>query len=293
MTDFSVLGLGDMGGALARTLCGAGFETMVWNRSASKVKPLVALGAHPADTPASAVTAAKVVLICVEDYAAADTFLGDPAVKASLGGRTLVQLSSGSPQQARDAKARIAALGALYVDGAIMGFPSEIGRRDTTIFLSGDPAGFERAETALRALAGNAVFLGEDAGLASALDQALLSGMLGLIVGVLNGVIQCEAGGFPTSEYPVILGVLMARVGPQVQQVAKTAIDGSYRETDAALRTWARTVERMGATAREAGAGDEFPRFLSNLLNGGIEAGNGAYGIAALIETLRKPRPTD
>ena len=291
MTDVSVLGLGAMGGALARTLCTADFETTVWNRSASRATPLVKLGARHAETPAAAVDAAQVVLVCVDDYIAAESFLRTPETEVALRGRTLVQLSSGSPRQARYTKAWTEVLGALYVDGAIMGFPGEIGGRETTILVSGNPAGYEYAEPVLRALAGNSVFLGDDAGLASTLDQALLSGMLGLIVGVLNGVVQCEAGGFPTREYPAILGALMTRVGAQGQQVAQTAIDGSYRETDASLRTWAHTVNRMTATAREAGASDEYPRFLGELLNRATEAGSGEHDIAALVETLRKPPP--
>ena len=289
MPDVSVLGLGDMGSALARTLRGAGFDTVVWNRTAARAEPVVEAGARRADTPAAAVGAADVALVCVDDYTAADSFLKTPDTEGALRGRTLVQLSSGSPRQAREAKGWAEGLGAHYVDGGIMAFPSEIGGRGTTLVASGDPAGFERAEPLLRALAGNTTYLGADPGLASALDQALLSGMLGMIVGVLNGVVQCEAGGFPSAQYPEILGAFMTTVAAQVQQLARTAVEGSYGETEAALRTWTRAVEHMGETSREAGTGDEFPRFLSGLLRRAIATGHGDHDIAALIEVLRKP----
>ncbi len=155
MADVTVMGLGDMGGALARTLLAAGFDTVVWNRTASRADPLVEAGARRAESPASAASSADLVLVCVDDYAAADSFLRTPEAERALAGRTLVQLSSGSPRRAREAQRWAQSLGAHYVDGGIMAFPSEIGGRDTTLLASGDEAGFRRAEPCLRALAGN------------------------------------------------------------------------------------------------------------------------------------------
>ena len=45
MTDISVIGLGDMGSALAQTLLKNGYSVTVWNRSADKADPLMAAGA--------------------------------------------------------------------------------------------------------------------------------------------------------------------------------------------------------------------------------------------------------
>ena len=42
MTDISVIGLGDMGSALARTLLNNGYSVTVWNRSADKAGPITA-----------------------------------------------------------------------------------------------------------------------------------------------------------------------------------------------------------------------------------------------------------
>ncbi len=289
MADVGVLGLGDMGAALAQTLLTAGFDTVVWNRTSSRADALVGAGAHWADTAEAALGAADVVLVCVDDYAATDSFLKTPQAESTLRGRALVQLSSGSPRQAREGKAWADGMGAHYVDGAIMAFPSEIGGRETTIVASGDETGFQRAEPLLRALAGNTAYLGSDAGLASALDQALISGVLGTILGVVNGVLLCEAGGFPAAQYAEILGGFMTTLGAQAQAVARRAAEGDYRETQAALRTWARALEHAAETTREAGASDEVARFISGLFRRAVEAGHGDHDIAALIEVLRKP----
>ena len=45
MSDISVIGLGAMGSALARTLLQNNYAVTVWNRSADKAAPLAEAGA--------------------------------------------------------------------------------------------------------------------------------------------------------------------------------------------------------------------------------------------------------
>ena len=50
MTDVSVIGMGSMGSALARTLLQSGYAVTVWNRSVDKAELLVSDGAEVADS---------------------------------------------------------------------------------------------------------------------------------------------------------------------------------------------------------------------------------------------------
>jgi 3-hydroxyisobutyrate dehydrogenase-like beta-hydroxyacid dehydrogenase len=84
----SVLGLGAMGSRLATVLLERGHEVTVWNRSASaRESAVVEGGAARAGTPAAAVAAAPLVLMCVTDYPAADEVLAAPGVLGALPGR--------------------------------------------------------------------------------------------------------------------------------------------------------------------------------------------------------------
>jgi 3-hydroxyisobutyrate dehydrogenase-like beta-hydroxyacid dehydrogenase len=49
MSDMTVIGMGAMGAAFARTLLAAGRSVTVWNRTPEKMQPLVALGADGAE----------------------------------------------------------------------------------------------------------------------------------------------------------------------------------------------------------------------------------------------------
>jgi 3-hydroxyisobutyrate dehydrogenase-like beta-hydroxyacid dehydrogenase len=117
-----------MGSALARALLHNGDRVTVWNRTSAKAEPLVRDGAVLAPSAASAVSASPVVLVCVEDYNVTRSILGTEEVASAFSGGVLVQLTSGSPQEARDSEVWARERGIDYLDGAIMATPSQIGR---------------------------------------------------------------------------------------------------------------------------------------------------------------------
>src|SRR5687768_1381862 len=102
-TPVTVLGLGAMGSAIARTFVDRGHPTTVWNRTAGKATALVDAGAAAAGTAAEAVAASDLVVLCVLDYDAVDDVLG--GVGDAISGRALVNLTSGSPERARAVQA--------------------------------------------------------------------------------------------------------------------------------------------------------------------------------------------
>ena len=91
MSEVTVIGLGNMGSALARALLDApqGRAVTVWNRSPEKAAPLVDKGAILAPSAAEAMQASPVILVCVTNYAAANQILGEAATY--LSGKRLVQ----------------------------------------------------------------------------------------------------------------------------------------------------------------------------------------------------------
>ena len=102
MSEISVMGLGLMGAALARQLQGGGHKMTVWNRSPEKMKPFLVEGAEGAYKVVEAVMASPVVLICVQDYAITKTLFGTDEVTPHLKDRIIVQLSTGTPNDAAE-----------------------------------------------------------------------------------------------------------------------------------------------------------------------------------------------
>lgn len=97
----SVVGLGNMGTALAQAFLAHHHRVTLWNRSPRKCDLLRSLGANVAESVASAVAANDVVVVCVLDYKVSDSLIHTPEVSMKLKGKVVLQLSTGTPQDAR------------------------------------------------------------------------------------------------------------------------------------------------------------------------------------------------
>ncbi|HLT49811.1 MAG TPA: NAD(P)-binding domain-containing protein [Aequorivita sp.] len=96
----TVLGLGNMGAAIAHTFINQGYDTVVWNRNAEKCKPLIQAGATAEATLGGAVAVSNQVVICLLNNTAVDEVLRQ--VAGAVAGKVFINLTSGTPAQARD-----------------------------------------------------------------------------------------------------------------------------------------------------------------------------------------------
>ena len=208
----SAVGIGRMGAALARAFLQQGYETVVWNRTASKLEPLAAAGARIAASVRDAVTAADIIIVNVIDYAASDRLLRADEVTRALRGKLLVQLTSGSPRQARDLAAWAQQHGIRYLDGAIMATPNQVGSPACTVLYAGPADLFAAHQPVLAALGEHAVHVGPDIGHASALDSALLVVMWGALFGAIYGVAVCDAEGLRIDAYEQYLEPILPQL---------------------------------------------------------------------------------
>jgi 3-hydroxyisobutyrate dehydrogenase-like beta-hydroxyacid dehydrogenase len=191
-TPVSVLGTGRMGSALARAFIANGHPTTVWNRTSEKAQALGTQGASVAKTIPAAIAASELIIVNVSDYDASASLLRSPGVTEALRGKLIVELTSGTPQGARDAAVWAKAQAADYLDGAILATPNLIGSEHGVILVSGPLPVFDAHKDALLAL-GNVRHVGEDPGIASTLDSAALSQMWGGLFGTLQAIALCEA----------------------------------------------------------------------------------------------------
>ena len=118
----------------------AGHQITVWNRSPRKAEALVRLGAQEARTFAEALAASPVVLICIDNYASTRTLLDAEGLAGHLVGRTIVNLTTGTPRE---------------LDGAILCGPNQIGTKGGEVLFSGDALAWQAAGPLLTCLAGN------------------------------------------------------------------------------------------------------------------------------------------
>jgi 3-hydroxyisobutyrate dehydrogenase-like beta-hydroxyacid dehydrogenase len=175
----SLIGLGSMGSALAGTLIDKGFKITIWNRDLNKAQPLIHKGAELASSAAEAIAASPVTIMCVSNYNVSTVILAQEGITEALENKTFIQLSTGTPKEARDMEALISSKGVAYLDGSILAWPSHISGEETTILVSGKKPVFENIEPIMKALAGNLIPMGEAIGGASSLFAAVLAYLAG------------------------------------------------------------------------------------------------------------------
>jgi 3-hydroxyisobutyrate dehydrogenase-like beta-hydroxyacid dehydrogenase len=274
-----VLGLGRMGSALAGALLGAGHDVVVWNRSPLKAGPLLDRGARLAATPAE-VASADVVLSCLSTYDS------QRAVLEAASPKVLVNLTSGTPAQAREVASWASSAGIDYVDGVIMAVPQGIGTAESRILYSGSAAAFSAQREVLSVL-GEPVFLGEDAGLAALYDLALLGIMWSTMAGYLHALALVETEGVTPSTFtPMALSWLSA-VGGFLPGIGAQVASGDYETDVSALDINAAGLGLLVETSRAQGIGSSVPAAVRELFDRAVAAGHGAHAIASVIEEIR------
>lgn len=283
----SVIGLGTMGVTLARLLLRAGYRVTVWNRTSAKAELLVREGAQLAPSAGAAAGASPAVLMCVHDYKAANAILRSAGFDGALSGRVLVHLSTGSPKEAREMDAWARKHGAEYLDGAIQAAPSQMGKPDTPILLSGAENAFRKGEALLKVLAGNLTYLGADAGAASAMDAATLSYVYGAMLGFIHGARVSEAEGFRVDTYGAIVAAISPSFGEFFRHEGAVIQSGNFAVSESPLKISVEATARLAQLARESGINAEFPTFVSGFFQRAHAAGLGDEEAAALIKVLR------
>ena len=188
------LGIGLMGGPMARNVLRAGFPLTAWNRSRAKAAALEAEGATVADSPAEAVRGADIVILMLENGpVVTDVTFGQGAAAAMRRGAVMVDMSSIKPAEAQDHAARLAALGVAHVDAPVSGGTTGAIAGTLAIMAGGDAGDYARAEPVLRAM-GRPVHVGPSgAGQLTKLANQIIVGVT--IGAVAEALMLAERGG--------------------------------------------------------------------------------------------------
>jgi 3-hydroxyisobutyrate dehydrogenase len=189
MSRIAVLGMGLLGSGMAEGLLArGGNQVVVWNRTASKTDPLVALGATAAESPAEAVRGAERVHLVLLDDDSVDSAIAD--FQAALHPDVII-LDHTTTLPARTA-ARAAALDAVgiqYLHAPVMMGPGAARTAKGMMLVAGPGARFALVQDALAEMTGELWHVGERADLAAVYklfgNAASLS-----VVGVLADVMH-------------------------------------------------------------------------------------------------------
>ncbi|MFG3497337.1 NAD(P)-dependent oxidoreductase [Streptomyces sp. NPDC047928] len=289
-TPVTVIGLGLMGQALGAAFLKAGHATTVWNRSADKAAQLVSEGAVLAADPAAAVAASDLLVVCVSTYDVMHDVLDGLGADA-LRGKVLVNLTSGSSDQARETAKWAEERGASYLDGAIMITPPGIGSETSVLFYAGPQDVFETHKETLGLLGGGTTYLGTDHGMPALYDVSLLGLMWGTLNSFLHGVAIVETAKVGAKDFlPWAHMWLDAIKGFTADYAAQIdAGDGAFPANDATLETHLGALKHLVHESEALGVDAELPKYSEALMERVIAQGHAKNSYAAVVKAYRKP----
>lgn len=196
MAEIGFVGLGVMGGRIAKRLLDAGHQVTGHNRTRSKADWLLDLGMAWADTPRAVAEAAEITISMVTGTAALRAIAGgsDGIVEGLGPGRLYVDMSTVSPAVSRELAERVRERGAGMLDAPVSGSVVTLEEGRLSIMVGGDPADVERAMPVLQDIGPKVTHVGGN-------GQAVLMKIatnLSLAVQMLafsEGVLLAEKGG--------------------------------------------------------------------------------------------------
>lgn len=287
----TVIGLGPMGQAMTRTLLAAGHPVTVWNRTAARAAGVVTEGATPAATPREAVEASGLVILSLTDYQAMYDILD--SATGSLAGRTLVNLSSDTPDRSREAAAWAADHGAAFLTGGVMTPAPMVGTEAAYVYYSGPEEVMNRHRAALTPL-GTPKYFGEDPGLAQMMYQANLAVFLTTLSGLMHATAMLGNAGMKAQEAIPELLALTDSIGEMLragEESPGAALDAGEHPGDLS------TVTMMGATAdhivdtsASLGLDLSLPLAVQAHYRRAIDDGHGGDNWTRIIDGIRAPR---
>lgn len=287
----TVIGLGPMGQAMTRTLLAAGHPVTVWNRTAGRADGVVADGATLAATPGEAVAASDLVLLSLTDYQAMYDILD--SATASLAGRTLVNLSSDTPDRTREAASWAAGHAAAFLTGGVMAPAPMVGTEDAYVYYSG-PDEVMESHRATLALLGTPKHLGEDPGLAQLMYQAQLTVFLSTLSALMHATAMLGTAGMKAEEtLPELLSSAdsidtIFRAG---EETPGAALDAGEHPGDLSTVTMmGATSDHIVETSTSLGLDPALPLAVQAHYRRAIENGHGSDNWTRIIDSIRKPR---
>ena len=212
MANLGFVGLGVMGGRMAKRLLDANHSVTGYNRTKSKAQWLLDAGMKWADTPRAAAESSDVVFSMIANNSAlrAVTEGNDGIVAGLSAGKIYVEMSTVSPAAIRDLATRVATQGAEMLDAPVSGSSITLEEGKLSFMVGGKREIFEKVLPYLQAIGPKATYVGGH-GLAASMKIATNLSLAVQMLAFSEGLLLAEKSGIGReTAVEVLLNSVMA-----------------------------------------------------------------------------------
>jgi 3-hydroxyisobutyrate dehydrogenase-like beta-hydroxyacid dehydrogenase len=217
MANLGFVGLGVMGGQMVSRLLDKGHTVTGYNRTKAKAQWLIDKGMRWANSPREVAAAADVTLSMVTNSAALHAILDGPdgILAGMTEGKTLIDISTVSPEVSRNAAERVRKIGADMVDAPVSGSVITLQEGKLSIMVGGRKETFDKVQKLLYDVGPKVTHVGDN-GLALAMKIGINLSLAVQMLAFCEGVLLAEKSGI-AREVAVDVLVNSAVASPMIK----------------------------------------------------------------------------
>jgi 3-hydroxyisobutyrate dehydrogenase len=285
-----VIGLGIMGGGIARNLLKGGFAVTVYNRTRDKAQPVIDVGATWADSPRLAAAEADIVISVVGDDAASRSiWLGEQGALAAMrAGAVAVECTTLSMGWVRELAGHAEARGVRFVDAPMAGSKAAASAGQLSLFVGAEPALFEEIRPVLAVFASNIIHFGP---LGAGAMYKLINNMIAAahLTALAEGIAMAEKAGLDMATVTRAL-TSGAVSSPIVKMKVQQVVERNHTDTHFALRWMHKDLTYALRAADELGVPLPSVALAHELLRMAMQQGWADQDFAVVAEIVRGSR---
>jgi len=219
------IGLGIMGGRMARNVLKAGHALQAYNRTAAKAEALRPMGATIVASPREAATGADFVITMVSDPPVLAAVLEGPdgAFAGCRPGTLLIDMSTVDPDTSRAMAARAASLGLRYLEAPVMGGVGAAEQGTLTIMVGGTPENFAAAKPLLETM-GRKILHAGPMGHGSVLKLSANLVAACIVTAMNEGLVLATKAGLD----PAMVAEVLSERSPLIERTAPRVLAGDF-----------------------------------------------------------------
>ncbi len=286
--NISVIGLGSMGFALAKTLLKYDFNISVWNRTISKAQELENKSLNICSSPNEAFKNSQFIIVSLSNYKAWNNIIDFYEIDIDLSGKTIIQLTTGSIEEVLDLRDWVKKYNGDLLEGIISCFPSQIGTKESLILLAGNNSSIKNCNEIISILSPKYKNLGNNLIAPTVLSRAFLSGALGGLIGMMNGAVLCQKADIPLNDFKEIYMNRSSIIENESKRIIDAIATEDTKSTEASISAWGHGQEALLSISKTLDSNLDFQLALNSLFKQAVKAGLKDHDLSAMFKIFNQ-----